>query len=388
MSKKESQEEHMLTTKEKRLMAVLFDGGTTEQDILLFTRELDVDTASSDYMLMLSYLGLSINWRWFPKEIVPRLQGLHRYYQVRNAMGIKGVLERIDLLSKAGIPVMLIKGMAIRYYYAAGVPRIMSDMDLLVPEDKYEQAIKLLCASGGTEGGRSMWSVHIINGLASIDLHKWMFKHHGDKNENIWERAVPIDFYGRTVYVPSPEDMFVHQLDTRARAIFVYEAEARRLRWLYDCRNICMKDTFDWKLAMQRIKQFHSENTAYFMLKAFADCFPEVITDSFVEESVTPTEDYEKWLKQHMRYRELMRKFDKVQEEKSFWKHVLIWPVTRYYDYNQKRFEMKIVDGVDLSFVQYMKKANDQKSILGCIKYLAKNALRRAKQYKKGDSDG
>lgn len=199
---------------------------------------------------------------------------------------------------------------------------------------------------------------------------------------------MPIDFYGRTVYVPSPEDMFVHQLDTRARAIFAFEAESRRMRWLYDCRNICGQETFDWELAMQRIKQFYIENTAYFMLKAFADCFPELLSDSFVEEWVTPTENYEKWLKQSTKYRDFRRKFDEVQKKKLLWKHILFWLVARYYDYGQQRYEAKIIDGIDLSVVQYLKKAYNQKTIWGFLKLLAKKTVHRAKFYAKGDNVG
>ena len=378
-------DERFLTEKEKRLMTVLFAREITEQDIWLFTQGLDVDTASSDYMLMLSFVGFSNQWKWFPKEMLPRLQGLYRYYQVRNAMGIKGLLDWIDLLDKAKIPVMLIKGMAMRYHYAAGVPRIMSDMDLLVPEDKFDTAVKLLCACGGTEGGISAYSMHINNGVASVDLHRWLFKHHGEKEEDIWGRAVPIDFYGRKVYVPEAEDMFAHQLDTRARAIFVFEAETRRMRWLYDCKRICMKEAFDMEKVMQRIKQFHIDNTAYYMLKAFADCFPEVLSDSFLEEKVTPTEDYEKWLKKGMNYRNFMRTYSKILDGKSLFKHVLYWPIMKYYDYQQKRFEAKHTDGSRLTVLQYLKKNYNQDSVFGIIAVLLHNAKIRADFYRRGD---
>lgn len=385
MWEKKNLEEHMLTLREKRLMEVLFQGGATEEDIRMFTEGLDVDTESSDYMLMLSYLGYAIQWRWFPEEIIPRIQGLYRYYQVRNAMGIKGMLTKVDLLAKAGIPVMLIKGMAMRYHYAAGVPRIMSDMDLLVPEERFEDAVRILCATGGTEAGYSAWSVHIENGIASIDLHRWLFKHHGEKGENIWERAVPIDFYGRKMYVPSPEDMFVHQLDTRARAIFVFEAETRRMRWLYDCRNICGEGAFDWELAMERIRAFHIENTSYFMLKAFSDCFPSLLSDKFIEEKVTPLPQYTEWVKRGMKCREIMKEFPKVEKERNLWKYTRLWLKMKYYDYRKKNLEAKIMDGKRLSPVQYLKQMYLTESLRESLQILAQSVKRRVSVCKKGD---
>lgn len=385
MSKKALQDKTMLTVKEKRLIDILFSGGATEQDIAMFTRDLDVDTESPEYMLMLSYLGFSIQWKWFPKEIVPRIQELHRYYQVRNALGLKGLIERVGILDKAGIPVMLIKGMAMRHYYSADVPRIMADMDLLVPEEKFEQAISLLCASGGTEGVRTTYATHILNGAASVDLHKWLFKHHGEQGEDIWKRAVKINFYGKNVYVPAPEDMFVHQLDTRARAVITCEAESRRMRWLYDCRNICVRDSFDWELVWERIRQFHIENTAYFMLKAFSDCFPDLLSDSLVENMLPRPEKYEKWLRLAMRYRKVRKKFNIVQKGNAFWRYAYLWIVTKYRWYRLKRIEFKIMSGAGLSPVQYIKMMYCQKSVRGSIRLMATSVMRRAKLNRRKD---
>lgn len=377
-----------MTAREKRLMEVLFQGGATEQDISLFTEGLDVDTESSDYMLMLSYLGISNGWKWFPEEIIPRLKGLHRYYQARNVMGIKGLLAQLDLLLKAGIPVMLIKGMAIRYHYAVGVPRIMSDMDLLVPEEQFERAVSLLCANGAERGLVTQYSIHILNGISSIDLHRWFFKHCKNGLKNVWERAIPIDFYGRRIYVPSPEDMFVHQLDTRARAIFVFEAEARRMRWLYDCKMIGMRGGFDWELVMQRIQEFSVENTTYFMLKAFSDCFPDMLSASVIEAAVTPTEDYEKWLRRGMRWRYCEQKIHEAEQKKRFFRYVRFWVAVMYYDYREKEFSERTVHGVKLSVLQYVKESYTQETVLDCIKLLSAKAVKRIKMCVKGDRVG
>lgn len=380
MQQETQYDEHILTKTEKRLMEVLFHGKVTEQDIALFTSGLDVDTASSDYMLMLSYLGLKNRWEWFPKEMVPRIQGLHRYYQVRNAMGIKGALAQIDLLQREGISVMLIKGMAMRYHYAEGVPRIMSDMDLLVPEEQFERAVQILCAHGGEKEGQMAWAVHILNGIAALDLHRWMFKHHGKNMEELWARAVPIKFYGRTVYVPSAEDMFVHQIDTRAQAIFAFEAETRRMRWLYDCRMICEREKFDWDIVIERIKQFQIEYTAYFMLKAFSDCFPEILPESYLEKKISRPANYETWLERELQYRKAMEKREKVNGKGNILQYVFLWTKLRYYDYKRRKMEAEIMDGTSLSFTHYLKNIYNQPSVWACLQYLTDRAVKLYKR--------
>lgn len=282
----------VLSEKEKRLMKALFCGETTEDDINLFLDGIDVDTASMDYLLMLSYLGFKIKWKGFPKEIIPRLKGLFRYYQAHNALWIKGLLNNVDILNKASIPVMLIKGVAMLHYYAKGFPRLMYDVDILVPENQFDLALDTLKGSGAKISLGCRHSAHILNGHASVDLHKWFFKNHEEENDDIWNRAIKIDFFGRTVYVPSAEDMFVHQLDTRARAIFASEAETRRMRWIFDCRHISMQDGFEPMVAIQRISNFRTHCTSYFIFKAFSDCFPEVISENFVDKCIKRPECY------------------------------------------------------------------------------------------------
>lgn len=382
---KERYAEDLLTEKEKRLMQLLFHGGATQQDIALFTDGMDVDTENCDYMLMLSYLGRSMDWQWFPKEAIPRLQGLHRYYQVRNAMGIKGLLAQIEELQAADIPVMLLKGMAMRHYYAEGIPRIMSDMDLLVPEDKFEQAVHILCAGGREAKPEADWSRHILDGPASIDLHKWFFKHHGEKNENIWERAISIDFYGKKVYVPSPEDMFVHQLDTRARAILDSEAEKRRMRWLFDCRKICTKAAFDWKIVMQRIKQFDAEVTAYFMLPIFAECFPELCGQLQTENLDAPAKKYCVMLKRLKTFKKIKYKVEEAKKEKAVIQYMIWGSVKLCYQYRYLKSKSILIEETPLSLNKYIKKEYNQDTLRGCIKMQVHNAFRRLGAYRKGE---
>lgn len=87
-----------------------------KMDIL--TDRYDIDYANMNYSLMLAVLGFRMGWDCFPHEIVPRLKGIHRYCQAKNVMGMPWLLEKIRVLRSSEIPVMLIKGLAMRYHYA------------------------------------------------------------------------------------------------------------------------------------------------------------------------------------------------------------------------------------------------------------------------------
>ena len=115
-----------------------------EERIHSMTDHYDLDCPNMNYLLMLSVLGYRVDWKYFPSEIVPRLRGIHRFFQTRNVLGIPWLVERLQRLKEHEIPVMLIKGLALRYYHLPGVPRVMNDFDIAVPEDRFQEAMALL----------------------------------------------------------------------------------------------------------------------------------------------------------------------------------------------------------------------------------------------------
>lgn len=99
----------LLTPGEQTLLDVLFGSEWTENAMHTLLDNFDIDHANQNYILMLSCLGYMKNWKYFPHEIIPRLKGVHRYYQVRNSMGIPWLVKQLRILSDAGIQIMLIK---------------------------------------------------------------------------------------------------------------------------------------------------------------------------------------------------------------------------------------------------------------------------------------
>ena len=127
-------EERLPTAREKRLIDLSFGEEATDQAVRALTDGLDLDTANQNFLLMLSCLGFRNGWQGFPPEMIPRLKGVHRYHQASISVGIPWLVRQIRALTDGGIPVMLLKGVAMRAYYAPERPRIMYDYDLAVPE--------------------------------------------------------------------------------------------------------------------------------------------------------------------------------------------------------------------------------------------------------------
>ena len=225
----------ILTSREKLLMHLLFEGRGCSvefpEKLKTLTDHYDIDYANINYSLMLAVLGFWRGWEHFPESVVPRLKGIHRYCQAKNVMGMPWLLEKIRQLTSHGIPVMFIKGLAMRFHYAPNIPRIMNDYDIAVPRDRFAEAMELLHDGKVTDKGTTLWSDTVVGRCSGnaieLDVHQWIFKEQGDTDPGIWNRAIPVRIQDVEVLVPSPEDMLIHQLNTQAYNLFVRELPER-----------------------------------------------------------------------------------------------------------------------------------------------------------------
>ena len=295
-----TEEKWTLTSREKCLLSLLLGEKLEAKDMELIMSGADIDHENQNFLLMLSRVGYMQGWDLFPKEIIPRLKGIHKYAQIQNTIHVPWLMGKIRTLRRAGIPVMLIKGLALRFYYSVGMPRVMGDYDIAVPEESYEMAMTVLQGTDDVYKG-TPYSHHgeVVSDGFKLEIHRWIFKHHGEKGTDIWERAVYFDLYGEKVCVPCPEDMFIHQMDNRCGDMFENIFPNRKVNWLYDCR--CILDFSDMKLDIPsmilRAKEFDVLYNTRRMLLIFADTFPNIVDVGYIEKLIPLTPDYEMWLR-------------------------------------------------------------------------------------------
>ena len=315
----------ILTEREKILIRLLFETGKKEGEegsfpektvpdleerIRSLTDHYDLDCPNMNYLLMLSVLGYRVGWKYFPEEIAPRLRGIHRYFQARNVLGIPWLVERLERLKEHGIPVMLIKGLALRYYYIPGVPRVMHDFDIAVPEDRFEEAMGLLRQGIVEEKEPTLWSDTVVGKCAGknveLDVHRRIFKRHAAPEEDIWKRALPLNFQGLEVLVPCREDMLIHILDSQARDIFRCLLSENRMKWLFDAGTLMLAEGTGQDLDMiaARAAFLNTQYAVRLMLVLFASCRRD---DPYVRQLADriqpPSPGYVRWLKAQMQLR-------------------------------------------------------------------------------------
>lgn len=120
-------------------------------------------------------------------------------------------------LDEAGIPLIVLKGMALAYLaYPDPYCRSMSDIDLFVPRAGLKRAFELV-GRLGYRGSRNFFSQDGSTLVSSdksvqIELHGSLpsFEDLGVDSAFLWERSLPADLDGIQVRVLHPEDCIQH----------------------------------------------------------------------------------------------------------------------------------------------------------------------------------
>lgn len=340
--------EFLTEDREKELLRMLFREEPCSKDgISVLFRDFDMDHEKMEYLLMLALLGYKKGWQYFPDEVKPRLEGVYKSARIRNIYGIPWLRDKLVLLKKQGVPVMFLKGMAMRAFFAPDIPRQMSDFDLAVPEDRFKEAKEILTSSGENTrtGTVSLHAIHITEGQRKvIDLHQWVFKTHGDKRAAIWEKSISADFDGMDIRVLNPVDMFIHIVDCKSRDIIKDLQAERKTKWLLDARLIIEKagcKNWKWEEVADRAKELGSLNYLSFLLQAFSEVFPDILSPNDVQKIFPKDDKYRNWHKRvsefsrkQKQYREYLRNRNASEEHKlkdSFKSLHYAWTSYRFY---------------------------------------------------------
>lgn len=380
-----------LTSREKCLLDLSFGGEMTDEAFHTLLDGLDLDSENQNYLLMLSSLGFAKGWERFPPEMVPRLKGVHRYHQAHISMGLPWLVQQIRALTDEGIPVMLLKGIAMRAYYAPSRPRLMWDYDIAVPQESFDRALKLLLANGNAQGLCTPHSVAVKGSRDEIDLHRWIFKGFSGKTCGIWERAKPFHFYGADVFVPEAEDMFFHLLDTQAHNFIRQESLERRMQWLCDCR--CVWEAaggLELDILARYAEAIHAESRVRMTLRIFMQCFPGLIDQEELDRVFPKTEEYKRMLKNILDNGEKFKKMVDRYRSYGYTEQSAMTPIhilrgLRFdiLEYHYLRPELQWTDS-KMSFFRFMQIAHSVDSFSD----LAKGYLSRVRLFAKREGEG
>jgi hypothetical protein len=233
-----------------------------------------------------------------PLIIQESLKDIYRKNTFFN-MALMGELKSIlSLFNSHKIPVIVLKGayLAKEVYSKIGL-REMVDIDLLVPDDKVEQAAKLLeildyqsirnyDVSLDVEklSGHQLPPFRKSFALPVIEIH-WTIC---DPNETyqfdlteLWQRAKNTDFFGETALALAPEDLILHLCH---HASYHHKFNIG-VRPLCDLARIIehFQDQLDWEMLQTTAERWQWQKGLYIMLALTRNCLGVDLPDSMLQ---------------------------------------------------------------------------------------------------------
>ncbi|GAB7140744.1 hypothetical protein RsTz2092_06960 [Deferribacterales bacterium RsTz2092] len=273
-----------------RLLARLTYADTiTTDEMMQLLDGYDIEHSMLEYNLMLARFMKMQPSAPLPVKLKPRLQGVLRYFQYKNATQLTGFSVVGRALNKADIPVMLIKGALMRRVMPA-LPRVMGDVDFVVPYERYWDAVNVTRGLNFKQVHKFLLAhaADMYLGQYNVDIHRTIVKEGKFKSvlqdasivheidREMFERAHATTAFGVECLLPTDEDNVFVCLANSYDAI--RSQEKARWMWLWDIAGIVRDNKdFDWQkvLAIAYELRFHQQIKV--MLEIFNATIPNVL---------------------------------------------------------------------------------------------------------------
>ena len=289
--------QEIMCDEEKKLMKLVFSNNPTQDELNELLKIWDIEVKTSTKSLLLSYFQKRHPDLKFTSYEEARLKGLLRNYRFRNMQVISPFVKIGKVLNDNNVIPMILKGAAMKYL-RQDLPRVMGDVDILVPEEDFMKTVNLTLPLGYYYEKIDVHSVDLHDkktGKNVIDVHKFIYM--GTKNdkkfiEDLFKRATVQNVFGVKALVPSHEDMMFIALVNLARNLRNGTSKAGLLYTLFDCKFFIEdKPDFDWNIIKTNAKKTGTEVQTNFAMKFInrisKDVFPKEIQDDMLFEKLT-----------------------------------------------------------------------------------------------------
>ncbi|MDR0812105.1 MAG: nucleotidyltransferase family protein [Paludibacter sp.] len=250
----------------------------------------------------------------FPDTIIPRLKGVIRYFSVGNAGHLAGFNLVATELNAHNIPLMLMKGIALKFYRSAE-PRYMWDVDILVRGNDYNKAIELAIRLGFEIDYIGVHSSDLKRGSANIDIHRLFAKGMQSKpefTERIFTDATEQECFGARAYVPATEDLLLIAITNAYHNYFPW-GFADEITHPYigfiDVANI-FEDfpALDWQRLLRNANTIGMQYQIEFFLAAFDLICPNRLPAALLEHLKTNVKKWDTETKRNLLIKDIKRK--------------------------------------------------------------------------------
>ena len=266
----------------------------------------DIEAAPLQSVLLLAYLMKMRPDLSFPASMEPRLKGVLNFCRFQN-LKLKAHFTKIARgLNEAGIPFLVLKGGAMKVY-RPDFPRWMSDVDMLVREDDFAPAERLLEGLGYVPfRDRHSTDFHLPGEKDGIaDLHRYIYMATGHESlvtEDLFRRASRQAVFSAEGLLPAAEDMVFIALVNLCHNLSERTSPGSVISSFFDLAYlVSSKEDFDWEIVRADALKSRSQVTVSLMARLMDRFVPGVLPPSFLADDIRVAEAEEKCF--HLLYR-------------------------------------------------------------------------------------
>jgi len=217
-----------------------------------------LDTSDFHFLVLLSILGSSRGWLYFPKNAVPRLSGLLRYNSSHNRRLLNESANICADLKKKHIPALLSGDLSACFYCETAIKNIVSKAAVMVPS-----SVKM---------GYSQYVRYPFNPSGGDRILAYMLRN-----------AVTQNIAGKDIKIPSLEDLVIFLLLEGYYEIAAGITCDESHQWMLSLS--LLADRIEWKSLLQRSVILGVNRRISLMLKFFDTMVPGVVSMEDLEES-------------------------------------------------------------------------------------------------------
>lgn len=281
---------------ELQLIRMIFSDNLSQAALDNFLQNWDIERYGAHGALLLSYIQKKFPVLNFHEYTGPRLAGLYNYYRFRNLELISQYKNIVGKLNDNGIIPIIMKGGALKFLRPE-LPRIMGDIDILIPEDdKFEQAKRIILNMGYVPFCDAVHSIDFHKSGNSndgiLDMHRCIdeFMYNSELiNRNISKRAKLQKVFQTQSYVPCAEDLVFISLFHTAKNIIEGTCLKNIMYAVFDMAYLTKLPDFDWQTVIQNAKDGKMEKNIYiatlFINSLIPDLLPNFLSEKLVSDA-------------------------------------------------------------------------------------------------------
>lgn len=286
--------DELITPEDKMLLNLAFSENPSQEDLDEFLNKCDIEVMGGNKALMLSYFMKMHPNLEFSNYVKPRLSGLLKYFRFHNLKLISHFTKLGKALNDTNIPVMILKGGAMKYL-RPDLSRVMGDIDILVPNEEYFRAIEIAESLGYEHNQKNIHSPSIdfyIKGTEEncIDVHRYINMETGFEkriNKHLFARSKKAKVFGVDALVPSNEDMLFLALINLAKNLRHNTSSAGMLFTLFDCKFLIeTKPDFNWDIIIENSKKTKTQIQISFAIKFINRIVPGILPEKLQKEGL------------------------------------------------------------------------------------------------------